>query len=208
MNSVKCAISKHTSRVLSKMNPIPETNKVKCNCRKKTECPMKGNCLAAGVIYQAEVTSASEPTAKRYIGMTSNSFKLRYNNHQKSFNDQKYSNFQNTFGKGNDDHPVITLRSILKRATPYTAGSARCNLCLEEKLQILKANKENLLNKKAEMVSKCRHESKFYAKNLCRGKNNVRRRQSTSHSITTSEQSHVTTREELPDDRATSLNSE
>ena len=78
---------------------------------------MKGNCLAAGVIYQAEVTSASEPTAKRYIGMTSNSFKLRYNNHQKSFNDQKYSNFQNTFGKGNDDHPVITW-SILKRATP------------------------------------------------------------------------------------------
>ena len=53
--------------------------------------------------------------------------------------------------------------------------------------------KENILNKRAEMVSKRRHETKFYARNLCRRKNNVTRRQSTSHSINTTEQSHVTT---------------
>ena len=72
----------------------------------------------------------------------------------------------------------------------------------------LKANKNNLLNKRAEMVSKYHHKNKLYAKNLCRRKNNVTCRQSTSHSINTPEQSHVTTREadhsaQLPDDRVT-----
>ena len=36
--------------------------------------------------------------------------------------------------------------SILKRADSYSSGGKRCNLCLQEKLCILKADKSNLLN--------------------------------------------------------------
>ena len=40
--------------------PQPDT----CNCRKKPDCPLEGNCLQTNVIYQATVTTekASKPT--------------------------------------------------------------------------------------------------------------------------------------------------
>ncbi len=44
--------------------------------------------------------------------------------------------------------------SVLKQSISYTGGSKRCNLCLEEKLCNLKdKDKQNLLNKKSEIVS-------------------------------------------------------
>ena len=49
--------------------------------------------------------------------------------------------------------------SIVKHANPYKYGSRRCNLCLEEKMSILKSNKKNLLNKRSELFSSCRHTS-------------------------------------------------
>ena len=51
--------------------------------------------------------------------------------------------------------------SILRKSTPYRAGSKQCNLCLWEKLYIMKGNKDILINKKDELVSKCRHVDKF-----------------------------------------------
>ena len=42
---------------------------------------------------QAEVsTTDQDQTKKTYIGMTSNKFKQRYRNHEKSFNNEKYKN--------------------------------------------------------------------------------------------------------------------
>ena len=31
-----------------------------CNCQKKEECSLEGNCLSKGIVYQAQVTSASK----------------------------------------------------------------------------------------------------------------------------------------------------
>ncbi len=46
--------------------------------------------------------------------------------------------------------------AVLKQSISYTGGSKICNLCLEEKLCILKdKNKQNLLNKNSEIVSTC-----------------------------------------------------
>ena len=58
-------------------------------------------------------------------------------------------------------------RSVLKRASAYK-GSATYSmyLCLAEKLCILTADKQSLLNRRSELISKCRHENKFYAENL------------------------------------------
>ena len=56
--------------------------------------------------------------------------------------------------------------SILKQAKPYASGTRVCKLCLAEKMAILNAHKGTLLNKRSELVSKCRHENKFYAGNV------------------------------------------
>ena len=55
--------------------------------------------------------------------------------------------------------------SIMKRAKPYQPGTNHCSLCTQEKLCIINANKETLLNQISELISKCRHENKFYACN-------------------------------------------
>ena len=41
--------------------------------------------------------------------------------------------------------------SMIKKSISYTGGSERCNLCLEEKLSILKEKDNCLLNKRSEL---------------------------------------------------------
>ena len=56
--------------------------------------------------------------------------------------------------------------SIIKNSISYTEGSKRCNLCLEEKLSILKEKSKYLLNKRSEIVSACHHKNKFQVNHL------------------------------------------
>ena len=55
--------------------------------------------------------------------------------------------------------------SIVKRVRAYKSRDAQCHLCLQEKLCILNAEKKTLLNKRSELLAKCRHRNKFYAAN-------------------------------------------
>ena len=71
-------------------------------------------------------------------------FKERYNNHTASFRKKVH---------------YISLQWTL--AHPYTCGTRKCDLCLTEKLAIIKADPESLLNMREEFVSKCRHINKF-----------------------------------------------
>ena len=100
-----------------------------------------------------------------YIGMTTNPFKERYRNHTKSFKDKKYANeteLSKYIWELKEKKRVFTIMwEILKRAAAYTIRARRCNLCLEEKLSILKADKRTLLNERSELVSKCQHQNKF-----------------------------------------------
>ena len=43
----------------------------------------------------------------------------------------------------------------------YESSSAKCYLCLHEKLYILEYKGDNLLNQRSELVSKCRHKNKY-----------------------------------------------
>ena len=56
--------------------------------------------------------------------------------------------------------------NIYTSARSYECGSGRCNLCLEEKIAILKSDKETTLNKRSEILSKCRHKNKFKLRNF------------------------------------------
>ena len=158
-------IKQHNAKIL---NETRKANSDGCNCRKRNSCPLDGACLASGIVYKATVTTnIGQP--KIYIGSTEHSFKTRFNNHKISLKYRKHSH--NTClskyvwelkDKGTD-HEIKW--SILKRAKLYSGKPSRCNLCLAEKLCILTADRSVLLNKRSELITKCRHENKFYAAN-------------------------------------------
>ena len=56
--------------------------------------------------------------------------------------------------------PKITWR-IIRKCLPCNYNSRKYYLSLNEKLEIALYEGENLLNKKTELISKCRHENKF-----------------------------------------------
>ena len=107
--------------------------------------------------------------SRSYIGMTENEFKTRYNNHKLSFNDKKHlhdtvlSKHIWDLKDKNIDY-AINWR-IVKRAKAYKGNPSCCNLCLSEKLCILSAKNALLLNKKSELVTKCRHEKQVFHDN-------------------------------------------
>ena len=156
-------IKSHNQKILNENNGV--SNERKCNCRNKDLCPLDGACLTSNVIYEATVTTTTGDT-KTYIGMTEHEFKTRYNNHKLSFRDQKHSH-STVLSKhiwdlkdSNTDYQINWR--IIKRANTYRGNPSRCNLCLSEKLCILSARDISLLNKKSELVTKCRHENKFF----------------------------------------------
>ena len=58
----------------------------------------------------------------------------------------------------------IMLRVENKK--PYKNTTKRCMLCLQENLAIITyPNHNDLLNKGTELISKCRHQSKYLLKN-------------------------------------------
>ena len=144
--------------------------KKNCNCRKKKDCPLKNNCLTSSVIYNANVTTESDAAGMNYIGLTEGTFKQRYTQHKLSFRNRNYSNSTElskhiwTLKDSNTNYKIDW--SILATAPAYSNKRKRCHLCLTEKLYLIKAKKPTLLNKRTELISKCRHENKFYLANF------------------------------------------
>ena len=65
-----------------------------CNCRGgEKNCPMEGaRCLDSNILYHAKVDEEGKLDAC-YVGLTANTFKVRYGNHKTSF---KYSEKEST----------------------------------------------------------------------------------------------------------------
>jgi len=55
---------------------------------------------------------------------------------------------------------------IIRNARTYKKSSKICQLCLTEKYLILTDNTTALLNKRSEIVSKCRHKEKLKLKRV------------------------------------------
>ena len=140
-----------------------------CNCRSRASCPLDGKCQAKGIIYNAEVTT-DKGDVKNYIGLTDNSFKVRYTNHKSSFTHRGQINstqLSKHIWKIKDNNMPYNINwSILSRAPSYSNTSNRCQLCLTEKLHIITANKSKLLNRRSELVSGCRHQRNFILGNF------------------------------------------
>ena len=160
MKNIKSIINTHNKSILHKTENITKT----CNCIKKDNCPLDNECLQTNIVYEATITSSTPNQEKIYFGLCETTFKLRYANHKKSFANRKYeknTELANEYWRLKDlnAQPRITWK-IKKKCMPYTAGSKNCNLCLSEKLFILEHKDDNLLNKRTELISKCRHVNK------------------------------------------------
>ena len=110
------------------------------------------------------------PTLVGYIGLTEGTFKQRYNQHTLSLRNKKYAN-STELSKHiwilKDNKIEYTINwSILTTAAAYNNKTKRCNLCSAEKFYIIKADNSTLLNKRSELISKCRHENKYYLSNF------------------------------------------
>ena len=172
MRNIKAYIDKHNRTILTPPKPV---NKNTCNCRKSrmADCPLQGKCLQESLVYQADVIPTNTDQnnnnpiigTKTYYGNTGRTFKKRYYEHLETLNN-KNSKKQTTLSKycwqlkaKNIAHKIKW--SIKSKAFPYQGGARYCDLCLEEKFIILMAPKDETINARSEIMSKCRHKWKF-----------------------------------------------
>ena len=105
-----------------------------------------------------------------YNGLIENTFKDQFYKHRNSFKYKSKANstesskhFWEMNEKKGIEKPIMHW-SVIDHVKPYQNGFKRCNLCLKEKYHILKSP-FNLINKRSDLASKCRHENKLYLVN-------------------------------------------
>lgn len=107
-------------------------------------------------------------SAQEYIGLTSTSFKKRYANHKASFMHRNKS-CETTLSRHiwelkDKGVPFKTTWSIMANAPSYSKQTRLCQLCLMEKTFICTTDQKKILNKRSEIISKCRHRDKLLLK--------------------------------------------
>ena len=70
-------------KLISSINQIILT----CNCRKKKECPLEGQCRAYDIVYKCIALATGFPN-KVYLGTAHGEFKKRFYNHNTSFKNE------------------------------------------------------------------------------------------------------------------------
>ena len=162
MPNVKKIVNGHNKKVLAEDNTA-ERNK--CNCPRNSTCPLNGACLSENTLYAGKLSSdLPNYNPRDYAGVSEGPWKQRWYVHRLSFNDRNYANCRlakevwRIKDLGGDFH--IEWR-IIGHAPAYNPIARKCSLCTIEKLYIAEHINENLLNKRDELVSKCRHRRKY-----------------------------------------------
>ena len=161
--NVRSIINGHNREMLEKRSPLRSGS---CNCINKDNCPLNGHCLTTNALYEAEISSTEyKDNRKLYKGITELKFKARYGNHKKSFSNDKYkkdSELSKEVWKLKEKKVNFTIKwRVIKQFPAYNQSSKRCSLCQNEKLAILEHKEGSLLNKRSEIISKCRHQNKY-----------------------------------------------
>ena len=157
--SMKSIIASHNNKITRGMAKETEPG---CNCRGGLKnCPLEGRCQTQSLVYQAEVTS--NQGIRTYIGQAASTFKLRYNNHTNSYINpkKKHETTLSTYvWKLKSRNVDFSIKySTLSCPKPYTRGGRSCDLCLMEKTLIARNNSDQSLNKRTEVMAKCRHKA-------------------------------------------------
>ena len=163
--NVRTIIDNHNKKILSSPHTDPEDQQL-CNCANKSDCPLDNQCMSRAVVYKGDVSVVDETIPDRnYIGLTEPPWKGRYSGHKTSFK-KEYKRNETTLSqhiwKLKDRGLQANIKwSIQAKSFPYRCGSRKCDLCLTEKLHILKSDAKTTLNSRSELVNKCRHALKF-----------------------------------------------
>ena len=160
--NMKSFLDKHNKIILKKhTNRLNKDDEKLCNCRQRVNCLTDGKCLTRSVVYKAEVTSTDNNTTQTYIGVTANDFKTRYRNHLKSLRNEKYKHetelSKHVWNLKKENRQFSIRWTIVKQTPAGRNGKRNCALCLEEKLMIMKGRSKNILNRRSEIFTKCRH---------------------------------------------------
>ena len=159
-------INSHNKKILQKKKPVDKP--LPCNCKK---CPVPdGNCRKKSVIYSAGIKNAI------YYGLTSLEFKERIISHRQSFRDKNKQNatalsnfiWNNELNKNNEiiSEPQIKWK-VEKQCKTYRPGDKHCDLCLSEKVIIIKnINNPKTINKKTDVGTTCVHRRSSYLSGL------------------------------------------
>ena len=152
-------IAGHNKKILHQSSNVSAG----CNCRKGVNtCRVDGHCLRESVIYTADVTTEQEQ--KRYFGSTAGTFNDRYTKHLSSFKlehmetSSKLSTY--IWQLKREAKQYCIKWKILRHAKAYTPESGKCHLCTAEKVEILFSDRSLTLNKRSEIMNKCRHKAK------------------------------------------------
>ena len=162
-SNIGSIIKSHNNKILK--TATKENEEAPCNCNKtnKPKCPLKGNCQASNIVYEATIHSSNQTAV--YIGSTANTFKTRFRNHKSSFkiNERKCSTQLSKFVWENGLNPAPNIEwKILNKCPSYLPGNKYCQLCLEEKMRLIhRLTHPSTLNSRSEMFQLCPHKKKF-----------------------------------------------
>ncbi|GFN85773.1 hypothetical protein PoB_001227900 [Plakobranchus ocellatus] len=166
MPNVKSIITAHNKSVLAQKNTRAEST-AQCNCRDRKACPLENNCLQDSIIYQATETQ-KDNQVDTYIGMTENTFKTRFYQHNSTFrlpHKRNSTSLSEKIWKLKDTNTEFTITwDIIAKSRPYSPATKICSLCLEERYPIL--TRRPSLNKKNELLSTCPYRRKYLLQNM------------------------------------------
>ena len=123
------------------------------------------------MIYKCTARTCN--SKKVYLGLTEGELKKqKYYDHVKSFKNEFYANSTTLSSyiwemkKRKNVAPALAWE-VLRTAKTYSSVTKRSSLCLHEKLLIITyPYPDELLNRRSELVTKCRHENKVLLKNF------------------------------------------
>ena len=168
MPNMESVLRSHNNQVQNKNNSPEAVAGVTrmCSCRTKSDCPLNGECLKSCIVYKATVSKASGDVS--YLGVSETSFKDRYYNHTKAFRNKQYAKDTElsklVWELKDAGEPFSVTWQIAASTKALKRGNGRCDLCSTEKLLIIMAAPGSIINKRDEIVSKCRHRNKFLLK--------------------------------------------
>ena len=135
----------HNKHILNSNNTEYE-----CNCNNRDECPLGNECLT--------------DEHKYYYGISHTPCKEPYENHKTSFRHRSHltaSDLSKYYRKLVDNGAVPTIKFSIAKHVKGNTFINNCNLFQSEEAFIIRSLDDvNMLNKRSEFISKCRHLNK------------------------------------------------
>ena len=163
-------IRQHNSAVMRGARTVQENPPSEKPCKLPGQRPMPTEQCVPDILHRLQATVVAGEDQRDYIGLTAQTFKQRFYSHQQSFRDKKYQSstaLSKHIWSLKEKNTNFEIKwEVRKKAMEYQNTTGRCNLCVAEKLAIMRADKKTSLNKRSELVSKCRHENRYYLCNF------------------------------------------